>query len=171
MEILKPRFLYFLVSKTFLRCGCAFQIRWITPILDWCQCNVILTALAKYEADIIEMSIVFVIKKKSQQTERRHYDDVIMGTIASQIPSLTIVYWTVYSGADTKAPRHWPLCGQFTGSSEFPAQMASNTKNVSIWWSHHGNWFSNPQPKTSVYLFLRQNSRAPLHTMPPRIFW
>ena len=34
-----------------------------------------------------------------------------------------------------KAPRHWPLCGEFTG--EFPAQMASNAENVSIWWRHH----------------------------------
>ena len=30
----------------------------------------------------------------------RHYDDVIMGVIASQITSLTIVYSTVYPGAD-----------------------------------------------------------------------
>ena len=30
-----------------------------------------------------------------------------------------------------KVPRHWPLCG------EFPAQMASNAENVSIWWHHH----------------------------------
>ena len=30
----------------------------------------------------------------------RHYDDVIMGAMASQITSLTIVYSTVYSGAD-----------------------------------------------------------------------
>ena len=29
-----------------------------------------------------------------------HYDDVIMGGIASQITSLTIVYSTVYSAAD-----------------------------------------------------------------------
>ena len=29
-----------------------------------------------------------------------HYDDVIMGTITSQITSITIVYSTVYSGAD-----------------------------------------------------------------------
>ena len=29
-----------------------------------------------------------------------HYDDVIMGAMASQITSLTIVYSTVYSGAD-----------------------------------------------------------------------
>ena len=26
-----------------------------------------------------------------------------------------------------KAPRHWPLCGEFTG--EFPAQRVSNTEN------------------------------------------
>ena len=30
-----------------------------------------------------------------------------------------------------KAPRHWPLWGEFTG--EFPAQMVSNAENVSIW--------------------------------------
>ena len=47
-----------------------------------------------------------------------HYCDVIMGTVASQITSLTIVYSTVYSGADQRkhqAPRHWPLCEEFTG--------------------------------------------------------
>ena len=31
-----------------------------------------------------------------------HYNDVIMSTIASQITSLTIVYSTVYSGADQR---------------------------------------------------------------------
>ena len=29
-----------------------------------------------------------------------------------------------------KAPRHWPLCGEFTGDGEFPAQMVSNAENV-----------------------------------------
>ena len=37
-----------------------------------------------------------------------------------------------------KAPRHWPLWGEFTGTGEFPAQRASNAENVSIWWRHHG---------------------------------
>ena len=36
-----------------------------------------------------------------------------------------------------KAPRHWPLCGNSPGIGEFPAQMASNAENVSIWWRHH----------------------------------
>ena len=38
-----------------------------------------------------------------------------MDTMASQITSLTIVYLTVYTGADQeniKAPRHWLLCGE-----------------------------------------------------------
>ena len=51
-----------------------------------------------------------------------YHNDVIMGTMASQITSLTIVYSTVYSGADKKikAPRHWPLCGEFTGDRWIP---------------------------------------------------
>ena len=53
-----------------------------------------------------------------------HYNDVIMSSLASQITSLTIAYPTVYSRADQrniKAPRHWPLCGEFTGGAEmFP---------------------------------------------------
>ena len=63
-----------------------------------------------------------------------------MGMIASQITSLTIVYSTVYSGSDEKniqALRHWPLRGEITVTGEFPAEMASNAENVSIWWRHH----------------------------------
>ena len=37
----------------------------------------------------------------------------------------------------SKLPRHWPLCGEFTGTGEFPAQRASYAENVSIWWRHH----------------------------------
>ena len=28
------------------------------------------------------------------------------------------------------------MCGEFTGTDEFPAQRASNAENVSIWWRH-----------------------------------
>ena len=55
-----------------------------------------------------------------------------MGTIVSQITSLTIVYSTVFFQTqireNIKAPRHLPLCGK----------MASNAENISIWWRHHG---------------------------------
>ena len=69
------------------------------------------------------------------------YGDVIMIKMASQITSLAIVYSTVYSAKikeNIRAPRHWPLCREFTGTGEFPAQTASNAENVSIWWRHHG---------------------------------
>ena len=36
-----------------------------------------------------------------------------------------------------KAPRHWPLCGEFTGDRWIPRTGASNAENVSIWWRHH----------------------------------
>ena len=52
-----------------------------------------------------------------------HYDDVIMGAMASQITSLTIVYSTVYSDTDQwkhQRPRHWPLCGEFTADRRIP---------------------------------------------------
>ena len=60
--------------------------------------------------------------------------------MASEITSLTVVYSTVYSDADEKnikAPRHWPLYGDFTRTGEFPAQRASYAENVSIRWRHH----------------------------------
>ena len=48
-----------------------------------------------------------------------------MGAMASQITSLSIVYSTVYldvgeKNNNTKAPRHWPLCGEFTGHRWIP---------------------------------------------------
>ena len=52
-----------------------------------------------------------------------HYNDVTMGMMASQITSLTILYWTVYSGPDQRkhqVPRHRPLCGEFTGDWWIP---------------------------------------------------
>ena len=47
-----------------------------------------------------------------------------MGAMASQITSLTIVYSTIFLDADQRI-------------GEFPAQIASNAENVSIWWRHH----------------------------------
>ena len=70
-----------------------------------------------------------------------HYNDVIMCAMASQITSLTIVYSTVYSGANQRKHQKFRVTGLCAGNSpatgEFPAQMASYAENVSIWWRHH----------------------------------
>ena len=63
-----------------------------------------------------------------------------MTTMASQITSLTVVTQSFIQAQikeNTKAPRYWHLCGEFTGTGEFPAQRASKAENVSIWWRHH----------------------------------
>ena len=67
-----------------------------------------------------------------------------MGAMASQITSLTIVYSSVYSGADQRKKksklRVTGLCaGNSPVTGEFPAQMASNVEKFSIWWRHHDN--------------------------------
>ena len=64
-----------------------------------------------------------------------YYNDVIMGAIASQITSLTIVYSIVYSDADQRKHQSSASLAFVTG--EFPTQMASYAENVSIWWRHH----------------------------------
>ena len=46
-----------------------------------------------------------------------HYFDIIMSTMVSQIASLAIVYSTVIQAQIKeiiKAPRQWPLWGEFT---------------------------------------------------------
>ena len=76
-----------------------------------------------------------------------------MGTVGSQITSLTIVCLIVYLGADQRKHQssaslafmrgiHWDqgIPGEFTGTREFPTQMASNAENISIWWHHHETW-------------------------------
>ena len=69
-----------------------------------------------------------------------HYSDVIMGTMPSQITSFKIVYSAVYSGRSKKTskPHVTGLCaGNSPVTGEFPAQMASNADNISIWLRHH----------------------------------
>ena len=75
---------------------------------------------------------------------RGHYSDVITSTMASQIPSLTIVYSTVYWDADQRKRKYQSSAslafvrGIHRWSVNSPAQRASNAENVSIWWRHHG---------------------------------
>ena len=66
-----------------------------------------------------------------------HYNDVIMSAMTSQITSLTIVYTTVYWRHRSKKTSKLRVTGLYAGNSpltgEFPAQMANNEENVSIY--------------------------------------
>ena len=88
-----------------------------------------------------------------------------MSTMASQITSLAVVYSTVYSDADKRniiTPRHWPLCGDFTGTGKFPAQRASYAENVSIWWRHHEVFLKHhPVPVKHLSAWFHMYYRVP----------
>ena len=64
-----------------------------------------------------------------------------MGTMESQINSLSNVYPAFYSGAYQR--KHESSASLAFGAwispvtGELPVQMASYAENVSIWWSHH----------------------------------
>ena len=64
-----------------------------------------------------------------------------MGEMASQITSPTIVYSTVYSGADqikNQSSASLAICaGNSPVIEEFSAQMAGNAENVFIWWRYY----------------------------------
>ena len=69
-----------------------------------------------------------------------HYNDIIMGLMASQVTSLTVVFSTVYSGADQgkhQSSASLAFVGDSPVTGEFLAQMASNMENISIRWRHH----------------------------------
>ena len=96
-----------------------------------------------------------------------HYGDVIIGAIASQITSLTIVYSTVYSDADQRkhqsstslafvrgihrGPRVTALCK----GNGFPSQRTSNAEKLFMSRSRHEltiSMLSNPRAMMEAIL-------------------
>ena len=70
-----------------------------------------------------------------------HYSDVLMRVMASQIADVSIVCSAVLFGRRSKKTSKLCVTGLCEGNSpvtgEFPAQRASNAKNVSVWWRQH----------------------------------
>ena len=61
------------------------------------------------------------------------YNDVKMSAVTSQITTVSIVAQLSVQAQikeHMKAPRHWPLCGEFTGDRK--------AENVYAWRRHHG---------------------------------
>ena len=72
----------------------------------------------------------YVSKIWPMQFRSWHYNNGIMSAMASQITSLTMftqAFIQAQIKKKLKAPRHWPLWGEFT----------SNGENAFVWWHHH----------------------------------
>ena len=59
-----------------------------------------------------------------------------------------------------KAPRHWPLWGEFTGNRWITHKRASNAENVSIWWRHHDCRFVDPLKSNYIYSFTKATAAS-----------
>ena len=125
---------YFVGNSQYFLVGDIWDALCVQDIMAWCKlCRVWLNSIHKKTNldDGFAANCIWDC----------NYSDVIMGAMASQITNLAIVYSTVYSGADQRKHQSFRVTGLCVGNSpvtgEFPAQMASNAENVSIWWRHH----------------------------------
>ena len=114
----------------------------IMPLL--CQ-NDVVTPLRRNDVVIIVSCVLWyrgqVCSPQYSDVVKSHYNDVIMGAMASQITSLTIVYSTIYSGADQRKHQSsaslafvrrihwWPV--------NSPHKEPITPKNVPIRWRRH----------------------------------
>ena len=88
----------------------------------------------------IKVYILSKLQSLVQYFNQIHYNYDIMATMASQSLAsrlFTESFIRAQIKENIKAPRRCPLCGEFTGTGEFPTQRASNVENVSVWWRQH----------------------------------
>ena len=98
------------------------EYQWHSSVCGWC----------------FELSCHFIV----------HYCDVIIGAVASQIDCLLNRLFRRRSKKTSKLCVTGLCAGNSPGTGEFPAQMASNGENVSIWWRHHEMFY--PHSHTAV---------------------
>ena len=76
-----------------------------------------------------------------------------MGSMASQITSLKIVYSTVYSAVDQRkhqSSASLAFVREFTGGRWIPCTKGQYAENISIWWRHHDFGESWPYPNDTA---------------------
>ena len=83
-----------------------------------------------------------------------HYNDVMMGAMASQVTSFTIVYLTFYSGADQRKCQSSASLAFVRGIHWWPVNSPRKWPvNVSIWWRHHDDGLSSHCRCIAWYFF------------------
>ena len=124
----------------------------MASILSRPQCvkdNVYVTWYLRCEVAVITIWYYWVLRLRYRHA---HYNDALVSTVTSQITIITIVYSSVYSGADQiKHQRSAPLAF-LRGITRW--QRASNAENVSIWCRHHGTVYSATSQYKSMHHVL-----------------
>ena len=121
----------------------------------------ILREKLKAESDILHEKMAqwkYIKTPRTSSKPRFHYDDVTMTLMASQITSLTIVYSTVYSGADQRkhqsstalafvrgihrgpvnSPHKWPVTRKMSPFDDvimLTQKRTTSYHHCPLWWS------------------------------------
>ena len=102
-----------------------------------------------------------VWKNATASARTTHYSDVIMGAMASQMTNLTIVYSTVYTGADQRKHESSASLAFVRGIHRWPVNSPHKwpvtRKNISIWWRHHG--LKKRCPGTGCRIFFTEAAK------------
>ena len=119
---------------------------WHTP-LHWLEQNINQclssqkTPISRPRGRAMGCILWIFFRKRWLRYNGTHYSDVIMNTIGFQITSPTDCLLSPFFRRRSKKTSKLRVTGLCVGNSpvagEFPAQMASNAENVSIWWRHH----------------------------------
>ena len=86
----------------------------------------------------------------------RHHSDVIISVMASQITRLTIVYLTVYSGADQRKHQSSASLAFVHGIHQWRVNSPHKgpVENASIWWRHHGLAMNRSATLSNLCFFM-----------------
>ena len=99
--ILKKNYLEYEIHTTALRRGIEEHISRFMIRMQCCMQNIYSYSNTQIRVRIY-MGLEVAVLMPLIYLHQFHYSDVIMGTMASQTTSLTIVYTTIYSGADQR---------------------------------------------------------------------
>ena len=107
---------------------------------QWVNCSVSkIFYLAKVHVRFFESHSADVRRHLSNMSLIFQSSAAIMGRMAPQITSLTIVYSTVYSDADQRNHQSSASLAFVRGIHRWPGHKgpSCDAENVSIWWRHH----------------------------------
>ena len=109
------------------------------------RCCILFSTVRKL--NVIMLVTSSISNHPMENSDSAHYCDVLMGVMASQITSLTIVYPIVYSDADQRKHQSSAWLAFVRGIHRdrwIPRTNSQLRGNVSIWWRHHDQPLNGP---------------------------
>ena len=117
-------------------------------------------AFRNRSADMNMKDAICPIKDRFTEIPLPHCSDIIMGAMASQITSLTIVYSTTYSGVDQRKLRNSASLAFVRGIHRWPVNSPQWPVTRKKWPKNRGSKGKNDTQQEYVWHFI---THAPVH--------